>query len=317
VKSKGVSICHVNNNAFILTPPDILFEHTSAIKNHNTSDNKWTPGLLNKTQHALLNEIRDRDNVHVMSDIAHVGTSLVTGANNFFLVTLETVEKFKLQGHVYPMFGKGNHCKGVVFDSKQFNRNIAENRPCFLVYLDKQAGMYTSDVQQYIRLGESNKLHERYKCRIRSPWHQVPTIGTTDIAMWRRSDNAPRLVYNEIKAHITDTAFKVATKPQFNAQNLVYNFINPLTALSAELAGRYYGGGVLEVNPSEVRNLIVPMPINKVDLNSLNELVKTQNTMAIMETHGANVLRHTGISETDIGHLIDSWDMLKNRRKRM
>ncbi len=40
----------------------------------------------------------------------------------------------------------------------------------------------------------------------------------------------------------------------------MFGFLNGLTALTAELEGRHYGGGVLELVPSEIEKLLVPVP---------------------------------------------------------
>ena len=41
---------------------------------------------------------------------------------------------------------------------------------------------------------------------------------------------------------------------------LVGGFVNSLTVLSADLEGRHYGGGVLELVPSEIERLAIPVP---------------------------------------------------------
>ena len=42
------------------------------------------------------------------------------------------------------------------------------------------------------------------------------------------------------------------------AQDLCAVFHNSLTLLSAEIEGRYFGGGVLELVPSEIRSVLIP-----------------------------------------------------------
>lgn len=43
-----------------------------------------------------------------------------------------------------------------------------------------------------------------------------------------------------------------------SVDNLIYSFYNSLTLSFAELNGRYYGGGVLELTPNEFKNLPIP-----------------------------------------------------------
>ena len=69
--------------------------------------------------------------------------------------------------------------------------------------------------------------------------------------MLKRFHHFPRLVLNTAKAFTTDTAYRIP--PKVRDTDLVFAFVNSLTALSAELEGRHYGGGVLGFGPI-VRN---------------------------------------------------------------
>ena len=47
----------------------------------------------------------------------------------------------------------------------------------------------------------------------------------------------------------------------FEINSLIYSFYNSLSLLFAELEGRYYGGGVLELTPKEFKKVSVPYTI--------------------------------------------------------
>ena len=64
--------------------------------------------------------------------------------------------------------------------------------------------------------------------------------------MLKRSHDTPRLIYNRLEALTTDTAYRINTTSTA-PEKLIYCFFNALTALSAELEGRHYGGGVHRV----------------------------------------------------------------------
>ncbi len=52
--------------------------------------------------------------------------------------------------------------------------------------------------------------------------------------------------------------------------------MNSLTALSAELEGRHYGGGVLELVPSEIEKLLLPIPGKiRPNLRKLDAMVRS------------------------------------------
>src|SRR5690606_22188315 len=133
-------------------------------------------------------------------------------------------------------------------------------------------------------------LHTRYKCRVGSPWYTVPSVYSTEIGMLKRSHNTPRLILNQIGAYTTDTAYRIRVQ-NVEAAKLVGCFINPLTALSAELEGRHYGGGVLELIPSEIERLIIPLPRQvNVDLIALDTAIRTLPTHLVLSRQGKVVL---------------------------
>jgi hypothetical protein len=67
-------------------------------------------------------------------------------------------------------------------------------------------------------------------------------------------------------------------------RSLVAAFHNSLTLLDAELEGRSFGGGVLELVPSEIARLSVPFP-NALDekLPELDSLYRHQSTGQVEE----------------------------------
>ena len=47
-------------------------------------------------------------------------------------------------------------------------------------------------------------------------------------------------------------------KEGYDLNSFIYSFYNSLTLIFSEIEGRYYGGGVLELTPSEFKKLPVP-----------------------------------------------------------
>ena len=101
------------------------------------------------------------------------------------------------------------------------------------------------------------------------------------------------------------------------AERLVGSFLNPLTALSAELEGRHYGGGVLELIPSEIERLIIPLPATaSVDLVELDASIRNRPTHETLERQGKAVLGALGISKAKQASALEGWRKLRDRRHR-
>jgi adenine-specific DNA-methyltransferase len=172
-------------------------------------------------------------------------------------------------------------------------------------------------VRRYIRSGENQKLHRRYKCRIRTPWLNVPSVYASPVGMLKRSHHFPRLVLNTAKAFTTDTAYRI-NPSGIGAKDLVLAFVNSLTALSCELEGRHYGGGVLELVPSEIEKVLVP--VVRGNSSKLRPLDKTFRSATrpehILAQQDAVLLQPLGLNACERDELLAAWDRLRTRRQR-
>jgi adenine-specific DNA-methyltransferase len=170
-------------------------------------------------------------------------------------------------------------------------------------------------VLEYIELAEKEKLHTRYKCRIRKPWYTVPSVHATELGMLKRASETPRLILNRLSAFTTDTAYRIDAK-ETPPEKLVYCFLNALTALSVELEGRHYGGGVLELVPSEIEKLLIPLPKLRPQVEQLDRFVREMSAHAVLERQSRRILGKLGVSRAEQEQLLNAWLRLKNRRQR-
>lgn len=214
------------------------------------------------------------------------------------------------------MFGRSEHCPGILYDDGQHAANAAKGNPTNFLWFRENAGKVDAAAMVYIKTGEKLELHTRYKCRVRSPWYTVPSVYSTEIGMLKRSHDTPRLILNRIGAYTTDTAYRIQTR-SIATEKLVGCFINPLTALSAEVEGRHYGGGVLELIPSEIERLIIPLPAKvKVDLIALDRDIRTLSMHRVLTLQGNVVLGGLGLSRGKQECIVEGWRKLRDRRHR-
>jgi adenine-specific DNA methylase len=293
-----------------------MFEGGQTI-NGKTVAGKWTRAILNSSTRELLDELEDHISVKKFHEVANVDVGIVTGANKFFLVDDRTVDEFDLSKWAHPMFGRSGHCPGIVYDAAQHEANASKGNPTNFVWFPDDEVINNPKVKKYIEEGEESQLHTRYKCRIRKPWYTVPSVYATEVGMLKRAHNAPRLILNRIKALTTDTAYRIRVL-EGTAGDLVYSFMNPMTALSAELEGRHYGGGVLELVPSEIEKLLLPsLKLVDPDIDGLDRAIRTSKTDSVLASQSTKILGALGISKSDQDDLLGGWDKLRNRRQRI
>ncbi|HEX3716494.1 MAG TPA: N-6 DNA methylase [Verrucomicrobiae bacterium] len=316
-RSLGIAVHPVDSKDILHESPSAYFVAGDYI-NGESIEGKWMPVFLSKRERSLLKALRADTRFATFDQLAKVDVGIVTGANKFFLVTDEIVESFGLQQWAHPMFGRSEHVAGVIFDKFDLAANKKSGLPTnFLWFDDVALSSFPASVQRYLRSGEEQELPKRYKCRVREPWFRVPSVYASPVAMLKRAHHYPRLILNKAKTFTTDTAYRIQLK-EVTAVSLVYSFLNSLTCLCAELEGRHYGGGVLELVPSEIERLILPIcSVPESELRGLDERFRVcSDDSQILREQDVVVLRGSGLSTNDLTAIHDAWDRLRNRRQR-
>lgn len=316
-RSEGVAVKSDADREVLSADAEKFFADGDYI-NGPSIEGKWMPVFLNRRERSLLASMRRQHGVAPFIEMADVDVGIVTGANKFFLVSDAVVREHGLERWAHPMFGRSEHVSGVIYAAADHRANRDAGLPTNFLWFDAEdIGAFPASVQRYIRTGEADKLHTRFKCRVRSPWFKVPSVHTAPIAMLKRAHHYPRLVLNRAGAFTTDTAYRIRPKVS-DAGGLVHSFVNSLTCLTAELEGRHYGGGVLELVPSEIERLLLPVrKTGAGDLRALDELIRTgAEAEDVLQTQDRTVLRGIGLARADCAMLHGAWDRLRKRRQR-
>ena len=318
-KSHGVGIVSTRDKSFIGTNPESMF-HEADFLNGETIEGKWMPALLETQEREALLKAKELSRVYQFDEIGEVAVGIVTGANKFFLVPDSVIEEYSLWEWAHPMFGRSKHVPGVVYDEEVHKSNSNSDSPTNFIWFEgvKNKTDLSDKAREYIEKGEKEELHERYKCRIREPWFEVPSVYSTKMGMLKRCHHYPRVIYNKIEAYTTDTAYRIKSE-NFSPQSLSFSFVNSLTALSAELEGRHYGGGVLELVPSEIRRLLLPEPIGgDEEVYDLDKRVRQDhNPDELLRIQDKKVLGNLGFDNEELESLHSGWKRLRDRRQRI
>jgi len=240
-----------------------LKENKSLIENKS----KWTHHFLSNEELTFIYNLKSR--LHSIGHYIVSKPGIVTAANKFFIIDKKTEEKYNLTNYTIPIIQKGLFVNGsVVFDNEDYLEIETSNLPSKLLSL-KNDDRISKKLNAYLAEGERLEIPTRYKCRIRNKWYVIPNISKKPEAFFfKRSHNYPKLLKNNSEAFVTDSAYKVEMKNNFDLNSFIYSFYNSLTLLFAEIEGRYYGGGVLELVPSEFKKL--PLPYLEINENQFN-----------------------------------------------
>jgi hypothetical protein len=174
-------------------------------------------------------------------------------------------------------------------------------------------------VQALLADGEEQGIHERYKCRIRTPWWALPArqVRAPHLFMTYMASEIPRLVMNDAGAASTNNVHGVNLLNGTDRRALVASFYNSLTMLSAELVGRSYGGGVLKLEPTEAERLVIPRPNKSWGdlLVAVDKAVRARRYDDLISTVDRTVLVDgIGLSPGVVARLRDAHELLRARR---
>jgi hypothetical protein len=139
--------------------------------------------------------------------------------------------------------------------------------------------------------------------------------------MLKRAHGTPRLILNEALALSTDTSYRIRlhTGYQGHEREIVAMFMNSGTALCAELEGRHYGGGVLELVPSEIERVAVPViPGSENLLADVDADVRSGVAVPeVLKRQDARMVKYLGMPlAEELAILHSAWRRLMNRRQR-
>lgn len=302
------AIEELENNSFLLKNNNLLVD----------SNVKWTHHFLSSEELTFLDKIKKA--LNTVDFYSESKPGIVTAANNFFIIDKKTESKYNLSRFTKPIIQKGILVNGsVIFDEEDFLKIEGLNHPTRLLQLTDNDRI-SKKLSEYLSIGTNQKIQERYKCRIRNNWYVIPNISTVpDAVFFKRCHNYPKLLKNSSNALVTDSAYKVNMKNEFDLNSFIFSFYNSLTLVFAETNGRYYGGGVLELTPSEFKNLPIPYIIKSQNEfeNFTNEFEKKKNIEEILTKYDSEILNSSlNLNLEEITKIQNIRQKLINKRMR-
>jgi len=277
---------------------------------------KWLKYFLSQREIDFMRKLRDSSVAASLSTHASVDVGVVTGRNEFFVLTSEQVEELGLTGYTAPLVSRSVHLRGARVDTKDWQAMAEAGDKVHLLDLKNlPKSKLTAALKRYIRFGEEQEVHTGYKCSIRKPWYAVPSVWIPDGFLFRQIYDFPRAVLNDAGATSTDTIHRFTAKSA-DAERIIANTYSWLTAASAEIEGRSYGGGVLELEPTEAERLLMPATLNgALPVEECDRLTRAGKIDDVLQENARIVLmKHMGLSKPETLILRDIWVKMRDRR---
>jgi adenine-specific DNA methylase len=286
--------------------------HAPALR-HDTE--KWTKYFVGADGIAALRSVRDNRMLGRLGVLADIDVGVVTGRNQFFVMRPSAGIETGLEGHLAPLVSKSAHLRGIRFAERDLAALREVDAPCGLLALDaEQDPSVDEQLSAYLSAGEDAGVHEGYKCSIRKRWWVVPSQWRPDAFLFRQIHDHPRIIANLTGATSTDTIHRVRMVNGLAPEKLAAASINSATFAFAEVIGRSYGGGVLELEPREAEALPFPDPekLTGGDVKIVDDLLRRGELEGALDYVDAKLLAH--LDPDLVSTLRGIWTRLRDRR---
>src|SRR3989440_5142740 len=120
------------------------------------STEKWTMYFLEEEELQLLRSIKDHPKLTIAGNVIGVDVGIVTGLNEFFVLTEQQVEQHSLRPFTQRLVGRSAQLQGSLFSEADWQANVAKQTPSFLLTApDLPSASLPEEIRAYIARGEA------------------------------------------------------------------------------------------------------------------------------------------------------------------
>jgi adenine-specific DNA-methyltransferase len=250
-------------------------------------NHKWTAGLLHQEAQEVLLSLSASRHFENLASWGETYLEFVTGANDFF--TLSQLEKDSHQlteKDVIRICPPGaRKINQFAFTDAVWNRMRDEGASVYLFY--PRSTLPGSNSKSYIEFGQKQKVHAGYKCANREPWWRVPISLELDLIFTYMNHLMPRIISNDARVQVSNSVYGITlhrNRKIVGRRALPPLFFNSISALSSEIEGRSYGGGLLKIEPREADRILLPSLSLVADVMTEFEAMRTSNSSLQLST---------------------------------
>lgn len=277
---------------------------------------KWTHLFLSPGERQIVNDSFRKLGWGPFSEYGRVEVGVVTGANDFFVLSKSEAEALGDGAYLTPIITGARDVPGICLSKDDFCRLAERGRPTFLLNVSEPIERLPPRVREYLARGTERRIHLRFKCRHREPWYAVPSVWPADALLLRQAGEMPKLIHLAEKCVSTDTIHRVRWHRPELGRRYAAAFLNTWTLIACELTGRSYGGGVLELMPSEANAIPLPPPVEKLEtiFETVDDLVRSRKLDSAVEMVD-RVVMPASMSTEERNAARNLWAKLVGRRR--
>lgn len=215
----------------------------------------WPAGAM-----TLYNELKEV--AMPLGDLASVSIGLVTGANDFFVLSRERAQAAGLtEADLTPVLPKFKAAQGARFTFEDHATYLAAGKKALLV---SSRGREDNDrLTAYLDTFDKTRRSQISTFRKRACWSETCDGKLPSAFFPVMHHSGPRLVLNDCGCFSTNTVHRVLFHGDVSAaqrQLAALSMATTFSQISGEIVGRRYGSGVLKHEPRDAERIHLLMP---------------------------------------------------------
>ncbi|MDO5681903.1 MAG: N-6 DNA methylase [Propionibacteriaceae bacterium] len=222
-----------------------------------TPGQRWQLLPTPETEEALADLVRQRT-LSELSSWGRLSLGAVTGNNRYFALSPVEAARWGLSPTDTVAISPpgSSHLRALEVSYEDWAELGARGAGTLLFRPTTPSG----PAEGYLTHGKELGVDRAYKCRVRTPWWRTPLPEPPDLFFTYMNQQTPQLAANPAGLYYLNSVHGLYLHDDLREWGalLALGALNTATALSAEITGRAYGGGVLKMEPREATKLLVP-----------------------------------------------------------
>ncbi len=225
------------------------------------SGNKWGGKYLRAPDIYWTILEKGKDKLVRLGDVAEVRFGIKTGANEFFYLDKENIQRWGIEKEfLQPAIKSPKECRSITITTENLNFEL------LMCHKDRQ-DLKGSAVVEYIKWGEAKGFHRRPSCAGRANWWDLGIRRSPYLGFNYLIDSTAKTLYALNGCFFSDNFHEIHVASQM-ALPLCLSLNSTVFQLMVNVSGRAnFGDGLLKVQAYEVSELLCvhPHAINFAD----------------------------------------------------
>lgn len=197
--------------------------------------------------------------------LAKIVRGIATGANDFFVLSTEQVERRALEPYVVRTLQRNREIQDLLLDEARWQTLSDQGKRVWLLYLNNDEVNEYPPLRAYLAEGEASGYHQRSLVQTRKRWYAMEQRDVPPIFFTILTRGNPRFILNRAGVrplNMFSLIYPNRHVIEADAIELLWALLNSHFSLSRlHSVSRTYGGNTLKVEPRELDNLPVINPL--------------------------------------------------------